>query len=73
MREKLGALIQFLAVIAAFILILFGVAGGYQGYFGNEDFTTAQRIAEASFYLVFAAVGAGVGIGGVILGNLLKK
>lgn len=73
MREKTGALIQFFAVIAAFILLMFGICGAYQGYFGNEDFTTAQKIAEATFYLVFAAVGAGVGIGGVVFGDILKK
>ena len=35
MREKLGALIQFLAVIAMAILLFWGVGGAYQEYYNK--------------------------------------
>lgn len=73
MREKTGALIQFLAVIAAFILILWGIVGAYAAYFASEDLATSDIIYNTVFHLVGAAIGAGIGIGGVIIGNLLKR
>lgn len=69
MREKIGALIQFLAVIAAVALLFWGICGGYQEYFGSE----VVNYAKFSLRLIAAVIGAGVGIGGVIIGSLLKK
>lgn len=69
MREKLGALIQFLAVIVAFILVMWGVIGGYQEYCGSE----VVAIGKVMTHLIGALVGVGIGIGGVILGSLTKK
>lgn len=69
MREKLGALIQFLAVIAAVVLLFWGICGGYQEYFGSE----IVNAAKLSIRLIAAAIGAGVGVGGIVLGNLLKR
>lgn len=73
MKEKLGALIQFLAVVVGFILIVWGISGGYQSYFNKEDLEMAEVIYNTTYHLIGAAIGAGVGIGGVILGNILKK
>lgn len=69
MREKLGALIQFLAVVAMFILIWWGVGGAYQEYFGREII----NVAKLTVHLVAIAVGFGVGVVGIIGGNLLKR
>ncbi len=69
MREKLGALIQFLAVIAMAILLFWGVGGAYQEYFGSE----VVNAAKLSIRLIAVAVGFGVGILGIVGGNLLKK
>lgn len=73
MREKLGALMQFLAVIIAFILMFWGIGGAYQAYFGNQDLATAKAVANAIVYLIYAVIGVGIGVGGVVVGNLLKK
>lgn len=69
MREKLGALIQFVAVIAMAILLFWGIGGSYQEYFGSE----VVNAAKLSIRLIAIAVGFGVGILGIFGGNMLKK
>lgn len=73
MKEKIGALIQFFAVVVGFILIFWGVSGAYQSYFNREDLLLAEVIYNTTYHLIGVAIGAGVGIGGVIVGNILKK
>ena len=73
MKEKIGSLIQFLAVVIGFILLVWGIAGAYQSWFNKEDLEMAEVIYNTSYHLIGAAIGAGVSIGGVIFGNVLKK
>ena len=73
MREKIGALIQFLSVIVAFGLLVWGVCGGYNVYYRAEGMVNAAVISVTVIHLVVAVVGLVVGAGGVILGNRLKK
>ena len=72
MREKIGALIQFLAVIVAFGMVFYGVGGAYNTYFKAEAVEMASAIAKSVFLLIIALIGLGVGIVGVVVGNLLK-
>ena len=69
MREKMGALIQFLAIIAACVLLIWGIGGAYLEYFGAE----IPKASIVSLRLIAAAIGAGFGIVGVVVGNLLKR
>ena len=69
MREKIGAFIQFLAIIAAAVLLMLGLGHAYMDYFAAEF----VKVAALSLHLIAAAIGAGVGVVGVVLGNLLKR
>ncbi len=69
MREKIGALIQFLAVVIAFAMLFAGIGGAYNTFFkGVGDVAMWTTI-----FIGIAAVGLAIGIIGVIIGNLLKK
>ncbi len=67
MREKIGALIQYVSIVVAFALVFYGVAHAYQLYFGSG------AIAKAVADLVIALIGFGIGLVGLFVGNLLKK
>ena len=67
MREKIGALIQYISIVVAFALVFSGVAHAYQLYFGYG------AVAKAVADLVLALVGFGVGLVGLFVGNLLKR
>ncbi len=69
MREKIGALIQFLAVVTMALTVWWGVGGAYQEYFAYEF----VNVAKLSVRLIAIAVGLGVGIVGIFGGNLLKR
>lgn len=73
MREKIGALIQFLAVIISFAMIFAGIGGAYDTYFGAEGLVNAGVIFWTLTFVVIAIVGAVVGVVGVLIGNLLKR
>lgn len=73
MREKIGALIQFLAVIISFAMIFAGIVGAYDSYFGAEGAANADVIFWTVTFAVIAIVGAAIGVVGVLVGNLLKK
>ena len=73
MREKIGALIQFLAVIASFGMIIYGVCGAYNTYFKAEEVEMAAAIAQSVGLLIIAVVGLAVGVVGVVVGNLMKR
>ena len=69
MREKIGSLIQFLAVVIAFAMIFVGVGGAYNSFFKGEG----DVAMWTTIFIVIAVLGLAVGIVGVIIGNLLKK
>ena len=73
MREKIGALIQFLAVIVAFGMLLVGIGGAYNTYFKADEVEVAGAVADAIVLLVVALAGAVIGVVGVVVGNLLKR
>lgn len=73
MKEKIGSLLQFLAVIIGFVLIFWGIGGAYQAYFNREEIETVNAVYNTTKHLIGAVIGAGVGIFGVIIGNVLKK
>ena len=67
MKEKISSLIKFIAVIAAFALIFYGIGHAYQMYFG------LHKVAKAVGSLIVAAVGLGVGFVGLFVGNLVNR
>ena len=69
MREKIGALIQFLAVVISFAMIFAGIGGAYNTFFKAEG----DVVMWTTIFFVVAVVGLAVGIVGIIVGNLLKK
>ncbi len=69
MREKIGALIKFLAVIIGFMLVFWGICGAYGVYFGSEGIDIASTVAR----LIVAVIGAGVAFGGVLVGNIVNR
>lgn len=73
MREKIGALIQFLAVVISFGMIVYGVCGAYNTYFKAEEVEMAAAVAQSIVLLIIAVVGLGIGVVGVVVGNLMKR
>ena len=69
MKEKISALIKFLAVIVGFILAFWGICSAYGAYFGSEGVDIAMTISR----LVIAAIGVGVAFGGVFVGNIVNR
>ena len=69
MREKIGALIQFLAVVIAFAMMFAGIGGAYNSFFKGEG----DVAMWTTMFIVIAVVGLAVGIVGILIGNLLKK
>lgn len=67
MKEKISALIKYIAVIVAFALIFYGIGRAYQMYFGLHK--TAMAISG----LAIAAVGAGVGVVGMFVGKAVNR
>ena len=73
MREKIGALIQFLAVIISFAMLFLGIGGAYNEYFGADGLVNSGVILWTIIYGVIAIAGAVLGVVGVVVGNLLKR
>lgn len=69
MKEKISALIKFLAVIVGFLVVFWGVCGAYGEYFGSEGVNIAGTIAK----LIVAAIGVGIAFGGVIVGKIVNR
>ena len=67
MKETISSLIKFIAVIAAFALIFYGIGHAYQMYFGLDN------AVKAIGSLVIAAIGLGVGFVGLFVGNLVDR
>ncbi len=73
MREKIGALIQFLAVVISFAMLFIGVCGAYNSYFGADGAVNSSVIFTILTFAVVAVVGVVVGVVGVLIGNLMKR
>ena len=67
MKEKISSLIKFIAVIAAFVIVFYGIGHAYQTYFG------AHKAAKAIGDLIIAAAGMGIGFVGLFIGNLVNR
>ena len=73
MREKWGSFIQFIAVIAAFAMLFIGIVGAYNEYFSADELEVANAMPTVILLLSIALGGIVVGVGGVVIGNILKK
>lgn len=73
MREKWGSFIQFIAVILAFGMLFVGVVGAYNEYFSTEAGELAATMPTIILLLSIALGGIVIGVGGVVIGNVMKK